>query len=42
VTVSGAPPRGAVVARARELIGFAQRHGYGRDELVEMIRRLPA
>jgi GntR family transcriptional regulator len=42
VTVSGAPPRGAVIARARELIGFAQRHGYGRDELVEMIRRLPA
>lgn len=41
VTVAGSPERGAVVARARDLITFARQHGFRRDELVEMIANLP-
>ena len=37
VTVTGTPERGAVVTRARELVEFARRQGYGLDELVEII-----
>jgi GntR family transcriptional regulator len=37
ITVAGSPERGAVVARARELIEFARAHGYRRDELIEII-----
>src|SRR5919204_3864105 len=37
VTVSDTPERGAVVARARELVNFARRHGYPRDELIQII-----
>ena len=37
ISVSGTPERGAVVARARELVEFARRHGYRVDELVEII-----
>jgi GntR family transcriptional regulator len=37
VTVAGTPQRGAVAARARELVQFARRHGYDVDELVEII-----
>src|SRR5512135_2975141 len=32
ITVSGTPDRGAVIARARELVEFARRHGYRVDE----------
>jgi len=39
VTVTGAPEDGAVVARARDLVRFARRHGYRVDELVEIIQR---
>jgi DNA-binding transcriptional regulator YhcF (GntR family) len=42
VTVAGTPQQGAVVARARELVRFARRHGYPRDELVRLIESLPA
>jgi GntR family transcriptional regulator len=38
VTVAGSPQRGAVTARARDLVRFARRHGYDVDELVEMIQ----
>jgi GntR family transcriptional regulator len=31
------PERGAVVNKARELVAFARRHGYGTDELVKII-----
>src|SRR5512133_1772249 len=31
ITVAGTPQRGAVVARARELVEFARGQGYGRD-----------
>lgn len=41
ITVAGTAQRGAVVARARELVAFAREHGYRRDELVEMIQALP-
>jgi len=41
VTVAGSPERGAVVARARDLLTFARQHGFRRDELVEMIANLP-
>jgi DNA-binding transcriptional regulator YhcF (GntR family) len=40
ITVSGTPESGAVVARARELVTFARAHGYRRDELVRLIRKL--
>jgi GntR family transcriptional regulator len=37
ITVAGTPERGAIVARARELVEFARRHGYRTDELVQII-----
>jgi GntR family transcriptional regulator len=41
ITVAGTPERGAVLTQARSLVQFAGRHGYGRDELIQMIRDLP-
>ena len=41
ITVVGTPQRGAVLARARELVEFARRHGFGRDEVIHMIESLP-
>ena len=40
ITVAGSPRRGELVRRAQELVRFAQLHGYGRDELVQLIQRL--
>ena len=40
VTVIGSPERGAVVARAKELVEFARQNGYRRDELLELISSL--
>jgi GntR family transcriptional regulator len=40
VTVAGAPERGAVIARARELVRFARHHGYGSEELIQIIEKL--
>jgi len=37
ITVAGTPERGAVVQRARELVEFARRQGYGLDDLHELI-----
>jgi GntR family transcriptional regulator len=37
ISVAGTPERGAVIARARELVEFARRQGYGIDELVAII-----
>jgi DNA-binding transcriptional regulator YhcF (GntR family) len=37
ITVTGTPERGVVVQRARELVEFARRHGYGLDDLHELI-----
>src|SRR5580704_14032747 len=41
ITVAGTPQRGAVLAQALNLIQFARQQGYGRDELIQMIRDLP-
>ena len=40
ITVAGTSERGAVVARARELVAFARRQGYRRDELIQIIEAL--
>src|SRR5256885_6097476 len=37
VTVAGTPEKGAVIARARELVRFARKQGYRRDELIQLI-----
>ena len=37
VTVAGTPEKGAVIARARELVSFARTQGYRRDELIRLI-----
>ena len=42
ISVAGTPERGAVVARAKELIDFARLQGYRRDELVKLIEELAA
>jgi GntR family transcriptional regulator len=41
ITVAGTPQRGAVLARTRDLIEFARHHGFGRDELIQIIQSLP-
>jgi GntR family transcriptional regulator len=40
ITVAGTPEQGAVVARARELVRFARKHGYERSELIRIIETL--
>lgn len=40
VTVTGAPERGAVIAKSRELVAFARRLGYRPDEVAKIIRTL--
>src|SRR5437867_7408935 len=36
-TVAATPPQGEIHERARELVQLAQRLGYGREELVDLI-----
>src|SRR5215831_10816425 len=40
ISVAGTPERGAVVARAKELVDFARRQGYRLDELVAIIEEV--
>jgi GntR family transcriptional regulator len=40
ITVASTAERGAVVARARELVEFARQQGYRRDELIDIIETL--
>jgi GntR family transcriptional regulator len=40
VRVAGTAERGAVLAKARELVQFARERGYRREELAEMIRTI--
>lgn len=40
VTVAGTPEKSAVISRVRELVDFARRQGYQRDEVIEMIEAL--
>jgi GntR family transcriptional regulator len=37
ITVAGTLERGAVLARARDLVAFARKNGYRQDELIAMI-----
>lgn len=39
ITVTSTPDKGAVIAKARELVELARRHGYRPDELMAMIER---
>ena len=41
ITVTGTSQRSAVQSRVHELVEFARRHGYRRDEVIEMITRMP-
>jgi GntR family transcriptional regulator len=40
ITVAGSPERGALVARARELVRFARTQGYQVDELIRIIEEV--
>lgn len=40
IQVAGAPERGLVAARARELVRFARSQGLKRDELIELIAEI--
>ncbi len=40
ISVAGTPERGAVIARAKELVEFARLQGYRRDELVKIIEEI--
>src|SRR5215831_10410802 len=40
ISVAGTPERGAVIARAKELVDFARRQGYQLDELVAIIEQV--
>jgi GntR family transcriptional regulator len=40
ITVAGTPDRSAVTNRARELVAFARKHGYGLGELIDIIEGL--
>jgi hypothetical protein len=39
--VAGTQQRGAVLSRVRDLIKFAGQQGYGREDVIQMIRDLP-
>jgi GntR family transcriptional regulator len=41
ITVASTPQRGAVLARTRELLDFARHHGFGREEVIQLIQSLP-
>lgn len=41
VSVAGTPERTAVLQKAHELLELARRHGYRRDELMQIIESLP-
>lgn len=40
ITVAGTPERGAVLARAIELVSFARQQGYRPDEVISMIETI--
>ena len=41
ITVVGSPQRGAVLARAQELLEYARHHGFDRDEVIQILASLP-
>jgi GntR family transcriptional regulator len=40
ITVAGTSEHGAVIVQARELVEFARRHGYRRDDVIRIIETL--
>ena len=42
VRVSGTPQRSTLLTQASELLGYARRNGYRREELIEIIEGLKA
>lgn len=40
IRVTGTPQRGAVIARARDLVRFARQQGYQLDELINIIQAI--
>ncbi len=42
VRVVGTPQRGAVIGRVDELLDFARRQGFQRDEVIQLIRARPS
>lgn len=40
VRVAGSPQRSAVLEKTMELVQFARRHGYRREELIDLIQTL--
>jgi GntR family transcriptional regulator len=40
ITVAGAPERGLVLARARDLVQFARQQGLRRDDLMNLLEQL--
>ena len=42
VTITGTAQQSNVLERAKELVRYARRHGYARDELIQLIESLPA
>jgi GntR family transcriptional regulator len=40
-TVAGTPERGAVIEQVRQLLVFARRQGYRREDLIRLIEDLP-
>src|ERR1022692_1059769 len=41
ITVAGTSQRGAVLSQVRNLVQFARHNGYGRDEVIQMIKDMP-
>ncbi len=41
IKVAGTPEKSAVLERVRDLVEFARKQGYRRDDVISMIQRLP-
>jgi GntR family transcriptional regulator len=41
ITVAGTPQRGAVLQQARDLVEFARKNGFRRNEIIAIIEGLP-
>jgi GntR family transcriptional regulator len=41
IRVTGKPEHGAITTKIKDLLDLSRHNGYGRDELIAMIRRMP-
>jgi hypothetical protein len=41
VTVAGSPEQGAVLERAKQLLEFARFNGFRKEDVLQMLRKLP-